>query len=181
MIIDLIVALIAVYGFYMGYSKGIIKTIFSILAIMIGLLVALKLSPFVIGFLEGLFDKQNSIIFIAGFVLTFAIVLFLIRYTGKNLEDVFKAIKLNFLNKIAGGALLSLLFIVGLSYVVWFTDRTHLIGEQTKASSITYPMLITMPQRSSKMVEKVKPFFSEFWNKTVEVVEGIKDKGEEQK
>ena len=179
MILDLICLLIAVYAFYMGYTKGIIQTIFNTLSIFLGLLVALKLSPALITFLEGIFNSQSTLIFIAGFVLTFILVLILIRFIGKKLEKLFKTIKLNFINKLAGGALLSFVFLVCLSYVIFFLDKTHLVPDQTKEQSITYPVLQVLPDHSKKLFEKVKPFFQEFWDKTVEIVDGIKEQTEE--
>ena len=175
MVIDLICLLIAAYAFYMGYTKGIIQTIFNTLSIFIGLLVALKLSPVLINLLEGIFNKQSSVIFIVGFVLTFIIVLILIRFIGKNLEKLFKTIKLNFINKLAGGAVLCFVFLVCFSYVIFFLDKTHLIDDSTKNKSITYPVLQVLPSHSKKLMDKVKPFFKEFWDKTVEIVDGIKE------
>ena len=175
MIIDLICLLIAVYAFYMGYTKGIIQTIFNTLSIFIGLLVALKLSPVVINLLESIFNAQNSLILIAGFILTFMLVLLIVRFIGKNLEKIFKTIKLNFINKLAGGAVLCLVFLVCFSYVIYFLDKTHLINESTKNSSITYPVLEVLPEKSKGVIEKVKPFFKEFWDKTVEIVDQVKE------
>ena len=179
MIIDLICLLIAVYAFYMGYTKGIIQTIFNTLSIFIGLLVALKLSPVLINFLENIFNKQSSIILIAGFVLTFIIVLIIVRFIGKKLEKLFRTIKLNFINKLAGGAVLSLVFLVCFSYVIYFLDRTHLINDATKESSLTYPVLQVLPEKSKNVLEKIKPFFQEFWNKTVEIVDEVKAETEQ--
>lgn len=179
MIIDLLCLLIAVYAFYMGYTKGIIQTIFNTLSIFIGLLVALKLSPVLINLLENIFNKESTLIFILGFVLTFIVVLILIRFIGKKLEKLFKTIKLNFINKLAGGAVLSFVFLVCFSYVIFFLDKTHLITDSTKQKSFTYPVLQVLPSHSKQLMEKVKPFFKEFWDKTVEIVDGIKEQTDE--
>ncbi|HPG08083.1 MAG TPA: CvpA family protein [Saprospiraceae bacterium] len=179
MILDLFLVLIAAFGFYMGYSRGVIKTVFTVVGVLLGILITLKLSPLVIGFLEGLFNRQNPWIFILGFAGTFILVLALVRFTGKNLENLFKAVKLNFVNKIAGGALLSLLFMVCFSYVVWFLDRTHLVSDSTKNRSVTYPVLAVMPEQTRLVAEKLKPVFREFWDKTVQIIDGIKESSEQ--
>ena len=54
MIIDILAAIIISLGFYLGYQRGLIKTIFDTLSLMIGILAALKLSPWVIDALQSL-------------------------------------------------------------------------------------------------------------------------------
>ncbi|MEZ4898692.1 MAG: CvpA family protein [Saprospiraceae bacterium] len=175
MVLDLFFVLIAAFGFYMGYSRGVIKTVFTVVGVLLGILFTLKLSPIGIDFLEGVFNRQNPWIFILGFAGTFLIILAIVRFTGKNLENLFKAVKLNFINKIAGGALLSLLFIICFSYLVWFLDRTHLVSDSVKSRSFTYPVLSVMPEESKLIAEKLKPVFRGFWDKTIQVIDGIKE------
>ena len=67
MAIDLIAAVVAVYGFYLGYTKGIIKTIFGIISIFLGLLAALKLSPYLVRVLEKVSGSNSPLIFLLGF------------------------------------------------------------------------------------------------------------------
>jgi uncharacterized membrane protein required for colicin V production len=45
MILDLIVAIVITVGFYLGYSRGLIKTVFNSLSLIIGIIAALKISP----------------------------------------------------------------------------------------------------------------------------------------
>lgn len=52
MILDIICGILVAGSFYIGYTKGILKTIFGVLSIFLGLLAALKLSFLTIGILE---------------------------------------------------------------------------------------------------------------------------------
>ena len=45
MTIDLLFVGIAVYGFYVGFSRGIIKTIISVVSIIVGIIAALRFAP----------------------------------------------------------------------------------------------------------------------------------------
>lgn len=45
MIIDIALLLFALAGFWVGYTKGIVSTLFSILGYIIALLITLKISP----------------------------------------------------------------------------------------------------------------------------------------
>ncbi len=179
MVLDICVLLIGVFAFRMGYTQGVIKAIFTILGIMIGLLFALKLSPVVINFLEKLLNQENVFLFLGGFILTYGVILFIIWFTGNRLEHVFTTLKINFINKILGGAILTLVFLVGFGYIVWFLERTKLVGEKTKTSSFSYPALAKIPEETKSILTKTKPLFKEFWSKSVKIAEGLKDAAEQ--
>lgn len=180
MILDIIVALIVAYGFYLGYSRGLIRTVFDTLALLVGVLAALKLSPLAINVVDSVISGKPAISFIIGIVLTFLLVMVLIRFIGKKLEDLFKAINLNFVNKLAGGALQGLFFALLISFGLYLLNNLRLLDEQAKEKSISYSLLEPLPRHSQAVFESVKPMFQEFWDKTVETMDQIKEKAESQ-
>lgn len=175
MVLDIVVALIIAYGFYSGFSKGVIGTVFSILSLLLGLLVAMKLSPIVMEILQSLLNVNIIVINIIGFVLTFVVVIFLVRLIGKKLEDLLKFANLNFVNKLLGGALLALVFGLITSHGVWFLNKTKILSEDQLNSSITYPLLEPLPRASEGIVQAVKPLVVDFWEKMVESIDSIKE------
>ena len=175
MAIDIIAVLVAVYGFYLGYTKGIVKTLFGVVSIFIGLLAALKLSPYLVNGLEKASGSNSPLVFLLGFALTFVITLFLIRFLGNRFEDLLKAIKINFFNQVIGGAVLSLLFLVLFSYGMWFADQVKVIPTSTKTSSYTYSALQALPEQSKAVFNMIKPLFKEFADKTKETIDRVKN------
>lgn len=174
MIIDILCIGSMAIGFWMGYSRGIIKTVFGVLSLFFGLLVALKFAPVTTNLLERLFGGESVLIFLMGFVLTFVAIMLLVRVLAKGLEKLMTTIKLNFINKFAGGALFSMVMVILFSILVWFFDRGGLIEQSTKNASISYPTLVQLPAASQSMLEKVKPIFKEFWEDTERMLDGIK-------
>ena len=69
--LDIIVVLVVAFGFYTGYSRGLIKTVFDTLSLFIGILAALKLSPIAINAIDRLFNVAPSISYLLGIVITF--------------------------------------------------------------------------------------------------------------
>lgn len=65
--IDLFFAIFAGYGFFLGFTKGIIRTVFTILSYIFGLLAAFKLSPATTRFLETALGSDNPMLFVAVF------------------------------------------------------------------------------------------------------------------
>jgi len=176
--IDIIAAVLLAFGFYNGYNKGIIQTVFNTLSIFIGILAALKLSPIIINLLESVITTAPAITFILGFALTFILFLGIIRYAGKKLEHLFKAVHLNFVNKILGGALMAIFFLVIFSYGVWGLNQLGVLNKTTSDNSIAYPIVQPIPQASQEMFVKLKPVFTDFWDKVVETMDKVKEKGE---
>ena len=101
MTLDIIFILFAGLGFWMGYSRGIIKTVFTVLSFTIGLLAAFKMAPAFTNFLEDLTKNNNPLMFIAGFLLSFIIMMVILRLIARGLEGLLKSANINFINQIA--------------------------------------------------------------------------------
>ncbi|HEB61642.1 MAG TPA: CvpA family protein [Bacteroidetes bacterium] len=175
MFIDLIAALLILYGFYIGYSRGIIKTVFAVFSILIGVLAAVKLSPFTIALLEKIINIHPGLTFVLGFALTFIVILIVIRFIGKKLEDILKFAQINFLNKILGGGIMAILLIVFYSYALWGIDTLQLLSDNNKDSSVSYGYLEALPSKTDETIAKFRPYFEEFWNKMIDTFDQIKE------
>ncbi|MDF1694453.1 MAG: CvpA family protein [Saprospiraceae bacterium] len=175
MILDIIVVLIVAFGFYTGYSRGLIKTVFDTLSLFIGILAVMILSPITIEFLEGMFNISRSISYLVGIVITFLLVMALVRFVGRKIEDVLEAANINFLNKLAGGALQGVFFAFIISMVLWVLGNYNVVRPETKANSVTYPLLEPLPEAGKSVFEAAKPIFKSFWDKTTDVMESIGD------
>lgn len=179
MYIDLVLGILVVIGFFYGYSKGIIKTLFSLLSILLGLIAAMKLSPLTINAMDTVLPNSPRLAYIAGFLLTFIIVIIIIRFIGNKLESILRAVKLNFFNKLSGGAITAVFFIILYSFALWFLNEARLLSEQQKDSSVSYYALEPLPEQARQQFEAVKPVFREFWDKTIETFDKAKEKGME--
>ncbi|MEO6189730.1 MAG: CvpA family protein [Saprospiraceae bacterium] len=173
MILDIICGLIIAASFYIGYTKGIIKTFFGAVSIFFGLLAALKFSFIIINLLEKILHTDPRLIIVLGFVATFLLVLIGIRMIGKGLEKILETAHINFINQIAGGVFSALLGLLILSSVIWFLNQIKVISPTLKSTSFTYPILEQVPEKSRAVLSKIKPFFSEFWDKTKEAMDKV--------
>ena len=179
MILDIIVVLVVAFGFYTGYSRGLIKTVFDTLSLVIGILAAMILSPITINILNRLFNISPSITYLIGIVITFLLVMALVRFVGRKIEGVFEAANINVVNKLAGGIVQGLFFAFLISMVLWVLGNYNIVKPETKTKSITYPLLEPLPEAGKSVFKAVKPIFQSFWDKTVDVMESIGGKAEE--
>ncbi len=181
MFIDLIAVLLVLYGFYIGYTRGIIKTVFAVISIIIGIVAALKLSPISIEFLEKITDFHPGFTFVIGFALTFIVVLVLIRFIGKKTEDFLKFAQINFINKLLGGVIMASLMLIMYSYAIWGIDSLQLFSDKSKETSTTYEYLTTVTAKTESTLQNLRPYFDEFWDKIIETFDSIKNYEEELK
>jgi membrane protein required for colicin V production len=173
MAIDLMCAMMGLYGFYLGYTRGIIKTVFTVLSIFFGVVAAAKFGPAMTDFLQSIFNYHNPLMFIAGLMLAFILTMVLIRMLANGLEGLLESANINFINQVLGGAVLSLLMIAVFSLLVMFGDRAHIINDRTKAESRTYPLLETMPDKLMKVGAVLKPVFTDFWNYSIDFMDRL--------
>jgi membrane protein required for colicin V production len=171
MLLDLVISIITLLGFYMGYTRGLVRTIFDSLSLIIGIVAALKLSPFTIDILQEIFKISPAITFLIGVVLTFVVIMGLIRLAGQKLEDLLKAASINVINKLLGGVLQALFFAYLLSLSFWLLNNLKLISEEAKSASTAYPVMEILPEKGKAVFEKIKPVFRQFWDKTVEAMD----------
>jgi len=177
--LDIIVVLVVAFGFYAGYSRGLIKTVFDTASLLIGILAAMILSPITIGLLEGVFNISPRFTYLVGLIVTFIVVMAAVRFIGRRIEGIMKAANINILNKVAGGAFQGLFFAFLLSMLIWTLGNYNVLKPETKKGSITYPLLEPLPEAGKSVFVAVKPIFQSFWDKTVEAMKSARDAGEE--
>lgn len=170
MYIDIVFALFILVGLIQGFHRGVIRTLFAILGIIIGFLAALKFAPFVVTFFESTLKLSPLIALIAGLILTFLAIMLGIRWLGKKFEDTLKLAKVNIVNKVAGAVIFALLMILTYSAIIWFVSQTKLISDAEKERSLSYPFLKEIPVKTGVVVEKLKPVFRDFWDKVDDVI-----------
>lgn len=179
MIIDIIAGILVAIGIYQGFNQGLIKTVFAVLSLVIAIVAALKLSPILIRLLQNNLDFNPAVLFVIGFILTFIIVMALIRFLGKKIESVFKDLNITLFNKIMGASVLGLLYAVIISYGLHFMDRMDLVSELQKQSSLSYPFLDPLPEMTARTGHNLKPIFQEFWTAFMDTMDDIKEHGDE--
>jgi len=170
-IIDIFFGIVAIYGFYKGFSQGIIKTVFTIISILLGIIAAVKFGPDMSGLLETLFSTSYALMFLAGTILTFVLTMIFIRIIASSIEKVLESANINIINQVMGGFVLASLMIALYSVLVLFADRSRLISEETRQTSLTYGLLIQFPSKISSAGRYLQPTFEEFWDHSLDFID----------
>jgi membrane protein required for colicin V production len=176
MTLDLIGITLLIIFFIRGYMKGLIVAAFSVLAVLLGAICALKLSELFASWL-----KEEGIITsgwaqLLSYVILFVGVMLLVRLIGKAIESSLEAVMLGLANKIIGG-----LLYVGITAVVWSTllwigTKMMLISPETIASSKTYEYFEPIAPWTYDRMGQLLPFAKDVFSDLSEFFDGINGK-----
>ena len=141
MALDIIGLTLIIIFFIRGYMKGIIVAVFSMLAVLFGIICSLKLSEklatwlFEKGYVTSGWGQLISylVIFTAGFLL--------VRLIAKAIDTVSKAAALGWLNGLIGGLIYAFMIALVWSSVLWLGNQMQVLKPEMIASSKSYPYL----------------------------------------
>ena len=138
MLIDFTFAALLILAIIKGYQKGLILAIFSIIAFIIGLAAALKLSTAVAAYLKDSISVSAKWMPFIAFALVFFVVVILVKLGAKLIEKTFQAAMLGWLNRIGGIVLYAVLYIIILSIFIFYGVKLQLLQPEAIKSSQTY-------------------------------------------
>ena len=131
MIIDIIVLVLLVMAVIKGLRRGLIVAVFSLLAFIIGIAAAMKLSVVVAGYLDDSTQVSAKWLPVLSFAIVFIAVVLLVRLGANLLERTVELTLLGWVNKLGGVILYGLFYLFGLSVLLFFADQVHLLNEDT--------------------------------------------------
>jgi len=171
MIIDISLLVFVLAGFWVGYTKGIVSTLFSILGYIIALLITLKISPWFTDFLIGSFNIEKMFALVFGTLFILILMIFLIRWLLKKVTAYMEKSKISAANKVFAGLIMACLGILFFSFMLWPLNQFGMIGDQAKQSSISYDTLEAIPGKARNFIEKFKPVFNRYWELMQQTIE----------
>ena len=161
--IDILFAVIICVAIFKGYRKGLIIAVFSILAFIVGLAAALKLSAAVAAYLQHNISLSGKWLPFISFTLVFIGVVFLVRMGAKLIESTFEMAMLGWINRIGGVLLFAVLYLLIFSVFLFYTDKVHLFEQETLQASKTYPFLQPWGPKIIEGFGKYLPVFKDMF------------------
>lgn len=168
MLIDLIFFLFIIIGVVKGLQRGFIVAIFSIIAIIIGIAAAMKLSTVAAGYLKDSVDISSRWLPVISFIVVFLIVVVLVRLGANILHKTVEIVFLGWLNRLLGAVLYFLLYIVVFSVLLFFAEQSGIIKQQTITNSKIYPWVEPIGPYVINGVGNIIPFFRDMFNELKE-------------
>lgn len=176
MVIDIICLIFLAYGFWVGYSKGIISTVLTLASYVFGVLAAMKFGPILGDMIFGWAPAVTTVgAFLLGVVLVFILTLVFFRIVAKGMTSFLETININFINQILGGVLSGLFFTFIFSGLVFFGDQSRIITDELRSTSITYKPLSQIRTAVWERTKDLYPVFRDFYDKSVDAMDRLRD------
>lgn len=139
--LDIIFAVLIIVACIKGYQKGIVIAVFSVIAFIIGLAAALKLSAAVAGWLGNHSNINTKWLPLLSFAIVFLAVVLLVRLGAKFIEKTFQMALLGWVNRIGGMFFYAILYIIIFSIFLFYAQKLQLIKPESFAASQTWPFI----------------------------------------
>ena len=174
-VIDIILAILLLFGLVRGFMKGFFVELASLVALIAGIFGAIHFSYFASNYISKNVEWSENTVNLVAFAVTFIIIIIAISLAGKLLTKLANIVALGILNKILGGAfgLLKLAFLA--SVLILFFEAINknevLIDNSTIEGSILYdpvqsiaPMILPSILKEAKerdLLDKDKKYIGE--------------------
>ena len=176
MFIDLIFLILMVMAVFKGISKGFIVAIFSLLAFIIGLAAALKLSAVVAVHLRESMNVSGYWLPFLAFLIVFVGVVFLVRFGASVIKKAVSIAFLGWADSLAGIVLYAVMYTMAFSVILFFADRIHLVSLHTRTASYTYSFIEPFGPKVMSLLGKAIPFFSHMFADLTRFFQSVADK-----
>lgn len=154
-VFDIIIIVLLAWSAYRGFSKGIISSLASLSALLLGVWGAIQFSKITASYLIDIISVEEKLLGIIAFAITFIGIVIAVHFIAKLVERLVKAVALGFVNKLFGAVfgVLKIAFIVSVAlfFVNAINSKTGFLSHNFKENSIFY-----------KPIEKFAPLIFDY-------------------
>jgi membrane protein required for colicin V production len=176
MLIDAAFVILLFFACFKGLRKGLIMALFSIIAFIIGLAAALKLSAAAAARLSGHVNPAFKWLPLLSFLIVFLVVALLVNLGGRLLQKTFETIMLGWVNRIGGLLLYVALYSFIFSIFLFYAVQLQIIRPAATASSYFYPYLQPLGPKVINSLGEIIPFFKDMFAQLQQFFGGLSNK-----
>lgn len=155
--IDIILALPLLWGAFIGFKKGLILELASLVGLILGIYGALKFSDYTAQQLSDNFEISPEWMGLLSFLLTFIIIVVLIFLLAKILDKALKMVALGLVNRILGLIFGVIKYALIVSVLMYFfhnlNQRFAFVSESIMQESLLWKPLQLTTQPFSSLLE----------------------------
>ncbi len=164
MIIDIVFLVLIIMAVIKGYLNGFVVAIFSVIALLVGLAAAIKLSTVVAAYLGHSVNISGKWLPALSFILVFIVVVLLVRLGAAAIQKTMELVMLGWLNRLAGIILYVFLYTIIFSVVLFYCEKVHLFTTETIDKSGTFYFIQPLGPKAIDSIGRVIPFFKDMFH-----------------
>jgi membrane protein required for colicin V production len=146
--LDIVLAVPLLWGLYKGISKGIVKELAALIALIAGIYGAVHFADSIHPYLKEHFSIETSFVPIVSFAITFIAIVLAIRLVGFIIDKIIKAVALGIISRLLGGVfgIMKTAFIISGLLLIFntFDYYLNLIPIKQKKESVLYEPISNM-------------------------------------
>jgi len=135
-ILDIIFLVPLLFALYRGFKKGLIHMAASLLALILGIVGAMKLRPLFASLLDSVFTISPEHMNVIAFSVAFVTIVLVVHILAFVVEKVIKAVALNLVNRLLGMAFGLLVTAFVISMILWPVNQVNAERQIIKAKHI---------------------------------------------
>ena len=136
--LDIIIAASLLYGTIKGLSNGLVNEVTSLLALFIGVYVAINFSEFLEPKFIDILDGYQQFAPVLAFGILFLVSVLCVKYLGIVVDKLTKALALGIFSRLFGGVFGFLKVVVIFSFLLFFITDYNLVDKKTKEESVLF-------------------------------------------
>jgi membrane protein required for colicin V production len=144
-ILDIIFLVPLLFAVYRGFKKGLIHMVASLLALILGIIGAIKLRPLFATLLDSLFNISPDYMNVIAFSVAFVFIVLLVHLVAFLVEKLIKAVALNLVNRLLGMGFGLLVTAFVISMILWpinqINEEKQIIKSERIEGSFLYKPL----------------------------------------
>jgi membrane protein required for colicin V production len=176
MLIDIIFAVFVVLALVKGYQSGLVVGLFSLVAVIIGLAAAMKLSTVVAGYIGRSVKVSDAWLPFISFVVVFLVVVLLIRMGARAIEKTVEMAMLGWVNKIGGIVFFVALYTVVFSVLLFYAEQMNMVKPETIHQSATYSFVQPWGPKAINGFASIIPIFKDMFGELEQFFDGVAKK-----
>jgi membrane protein required for colicin V production len=173
MFLDLFFALVLLFAVWKGYRRGLIVGLFSLVAVIVGLAAAMKLSAVVAGYIGKTVKVSDEWLPVISFIVVFIIVVLLIRLGANAIEKTIEVAMLGWFNKLGGIVLYAIIYTVVFSVLLFYAEQVKLLQPETIRTSVCYPYIQPLGPKVINAFGKLIPLFRDMFGDLEHFFDGV--------
>lgn len=167
MIFDIVIIISLLFAFYRGWKKGLLWSLFSMLAFFISLFVAMKFASDIAQLLQEKNIVDPKYAYTIAFVFIIVLLFILFKLLSKSIEHVLKIIFLGWLNPLLGALFYGFILLFFYSTLLWLSNILSFSFDDQLKHSICFKYIKEIAPFTFEFLRQHFSFFNEIYNKII--------------
>ena len=173
MLLDLIYAVMIILAILHGYRRGLVVGLFSLVAVIIGLAAAMKLSIVAGVYISKAIKISEEWLPIISFAVVFLIIVLLIRLGARAIEKAIELAWLGWVNKVGGILFYAAIYTLVFSVLLFYAEQMKLLQPETINKSVTYSFVQPWGPKAINGFGSIIPIFKDMFGELEKFFDGI--------